>query len=177
MSKHERPQDHGRPPKGASSSGAPHPPGHIIQAYFDQDLSVEEAAVVQQHCRDCPDCRQALAELGAVKEWLAADRPDEVPDPVWPALRTRLQREAGRRIGPVFALGTAAACAAGIVLGLLVGAPASVGTTQGPSDSRDTEETAAVTWSSVAHLWSSGASASLLDIYAQAYAQERSATP
>ena len=141
-----------------------HPRGYVLQAYFDAELSDTDAAVVDEHCRDCARCREILADLNAVQQRLASDKMDVSPKPIWPHVAPGLQRERKHRIGFVFALGTTAACAAGLVLGLLLGTPANNNQSEENGDSRN----------SLGYLWSGGGNSSLLDIYSDAYSRERS---
>ncbi len=144
-----------------------HPQGHVLQAYFDTELSEAEAIAVGEHCNGCLECRTVLAELDAVGQYLTDDRSGVVPEPVWPHVAARLRRERNRRLSPVFAFGTVAACAAGIVLGLLVGTPA--GDTIG--------DTSATTWAAAGLFSSDSGSTSLLDIYSDAETKARSEEP
>ncbi len=141
-----------------------HPRGDILQAYFDAELPAAEAAVVTDHCRDCSDCRAILADLAVVQGRLAADAAELRTDSVWPDVEARLQRERNRRFGPALAFGTAFACAAGVVLGILVGEPAGDGLVDRESD----------IWTASDYFSSGSPSSSLLDVYSTAYATERS---
>jgi anti-sigma factor RsiW len=141
-----------------------HPPEHVLQAYFDAELPDHEATRVRDHCRACAACRGVLAELEAVRYAMAQDAPTSRPEPVWPRIQARLDGHGARSFSPLFAAGTAAACLAGIVLGLLLGAPAT----------GDLTEQDPVTQGTIDQIWPATTDASLLDIYTGALAQERS---
>ena len=145
-------------------NGNDHPQGPVLQAYFDGELSPAEAATVEAHGRVCGECREVLAELAAVQERLAFDRPSTIQAPMWPAVAARVERESSHRLGPAFTFGAVAACAAGIVLGLLVGTPSA-------SQQASSEQ---VVWTSASQLWSESGSTSLLDVYSGSRERERS---
>jgi len=145
-------------------NGNDHPLGPVLQAYSDGELVGAEAAAVEVHCGACDECREVLAELAAVQDRLQVAAPEAMPSSIWPAVAAQVKREQGQRLGPAFAMGTTAACAAGIVMGLLVGTPPT--SEQGDSDQ--------VAWTSSSQLWSGSGSASLLDVYSPSQEQEGS---
>jgi anti-sigma factor RsiW len=129
-----------------------HPSELEILARAHGELSADRAAAVDDHCRGCAGCRQTLAELGRLHMWLGADRDASEVAPVWPALAAELERTNRRNLGPALALGMAAACAAGVVVGLFVGAP---------PDKQMVAETE-TSWS---ELWPGRPGESLLDLF------------
>ena len=131
-------------------SDTKHPAGHVLQAYFDAELDEPTAAGVQAHCEQCPACRKELAELEQVGRLLAGVPAPELPRTVWHRVRPGHERES--RFKPAFGF---AACAAGIVLGILMG-PLKFNAEQA-----DTE----LAWSETVTVWDSGASASLLNVF------------
>ena len=145
-------------------NGNHHPTGPMLQAFFDGELVGAEATKVEAHCRDCDECRGMLAELAAVQDRLKMTGTETMPSSIWPSVAAQVKREQGQRLGPAFAFGTAAACAAGIVMGLLVGTPPT-------SEQVDGDQ---VVWTSSSQLWTGSESASLLDVYSSSQEQEGS---
>ncbi len=97
-------------------SDTEHPAGHVLQAYKDGELDQGEAAEVAEHCEHCASCRTELAELERVGMLLADMPAPELSGSVWPRVMPRTERE--WRLKPSLAF---AACAAGIILGVLLG--------------------------------------------------------
>jgi len=58
-----------------------------VSAYIDGELEPDEADALQSHLQQCPACRQELARLQAIAEWLLAAPVPEMPAGV--ALRLR----------------------------------------------------------------------------------------
>lgn len=145
-------------------TGHEHPKDLVLLAFGDGELPEAEAQAVAEHCTICAECSRLLTDFEAVRVSLAADLQLAGPQPVWPLVASRLQHERSRRIGPMFALGTTAACAAGIVLGLMLGTPPSQSSTENDS----------VAWTSVDQIRSGSGSASLLDVFYQTPSQEES---
>jgi len=145
-------------------NGNDHPLGPVLQAYSDGELVGTEATAVEAHCGECDECREVLAQLAAVQDRLQMVGPEAMPSSIWPAVAAQVKREQGQRLGPAFAMGTAAACAAGIVMGLLVGTPPTGEQVDGDQ----------VAWTSSSELWSGSGSASLLDVYSSSQEQEGS---
>ena len=104
-------------------TGIEHPSELEIMARAHGELSADRAAAVDDHCRGCASCRRVLDELTRLEEWLGADGGAGEVAPVWPAIVGELERPGWPTLGPALALGMAAACAAGVVVGLFVGAP------------------------------------------------------
>ncbi|MCP4574030.1 MAG: hypothetical protein GY838_16850 [bacterium] len=127
-----------------------HPAGHVLQAYHDGELPANEDAAVAAHCEDCPTCRTELEELAAMTGLLAASPTPELPRTVWHRVRPGRAKES--RLRPAFGL---AACAAGIILGFLVG----------PIRIAAEESSAESSWSESVTVWSGQASTSLLAVY------------
>ncbi len=132
-----------------------HPQGTVLQAYFDDELTKGEAAPVAAHIADCAECRQVLTELATVQAVLAGEAPMAAPGPVWPGVLAELNQKKSQRFGPMFACGTAAACAAGIVLGIFVGA----------SEDRDLQDSLDGTGITADYVWSAFENTSILDVY------------
>jgi anti-sigma factor RsiW len=95
---------------------ATHPAGHILQAFHDGELDSSLIADVESHCEKCAACRAELADLDQMKQMLAASSAPELPRTVWHRVRPGQPRES--RFKPAFGI---AACALGIILGLLFG--------------------------------------------------------
>ncbi len=93
-----------------------HPAGHILQAFHDGELESSLVADVESHCEECAACRAELADLERVEQFLAASPAPELPRTVWH--RVRPGRPSEPRFKPAFGI---AACAFGIILGLLLG--------------------------------------------------------
>lgn len=127
-----------------------HPAGHVLQAYHDGELDASGSAGVAAHCERCAACRNDLAELAQMADLLAASPAPELPRSVWH--RVKPGREPESRLRPVLAF---AACAAGIVLGFLVG----------PVRFVAEEAVAETSWSENVTVWNGEASTSLLAVY------------
>lgn len=134
-------------------TGEKHPAGHVLQAYFDGELDAAAVAEVKTHCEQCPACEAELADLGRINRMLAAVPTPELPRSVWRRVRPGSRQEP--RFKPAFGF---AACAAGIVLGIVLG-PVQFG-----ADKANTP----VTWSETVTIWDGGASTSLLGVYQSA---------
>ncbi len=131
-------------------SDSNHPAGHVLQAYRDGELDGPAGAEVAAHCEGCADCRRDLTELEHVGRLLAGDPTPELPRTVWHRVRPGRARE--YRFKPAFAF---AACAAGVVLGVLLG-PIQFG-----ADEINPE----VALSETVTVWNGEATSSLLGIY------------
>lgn len=127
-----------------------HPDGLELQAYFDGELDPAQARAVQAHCETCPECRTELGALSEVSALLLSTPAPELPRPIWGEVRP--MGEAEFRFKPLWG---AAACAAGIALGVLIG-PTSVLT---GGDAAETE------WTQTSSLWSGETTSSLLGVY------------
>lgn len=138
-----------------------HPQGAVLQAYVDGELAPAQSAEVAEHCQACLDCRQELASIHAVQAQLALAAGPGAPRPVWPAVAARLARDR-RPLGAAFTLGAAAACTAGIVLGIVIA--------RAPGGAQASAEN----WirTSPEALWRSDGGASLLDVFAPAAPEE-----
>lgn len=141
-----------------------HPPGLVLQTFFDNELEATEAAAIAEHCASCVSCGKVLAELQRVQDQLQACAPQTNPAPVWSHVADRVGGGTSRRFGPAWTFGTVAACAAGIALGVLLGAPAG----------NNSVEQSATPWSSTASMLSGEDESSLIDVYSAVYAKERS---
>lgn len=130
--------------------GIDHPAGHVLQAFHDGELEASAAADVSAHCEACHVCRAELEELERAEQLLAAYPAPEPPRTVWH--RVRPGRERGNRLRPAIGV---AACAAGIVLGVLLG-PVRFTAEEPGRDS---------TWAESVTVWNGGASSSLLGVY------------
>ncbi len=128
-----------------------HPAGPILQAYHDEELDASTAAQVTAHCEKCADCRAELDDLKRLSLLLTGASAPELPRTVWH--RVRPGRPQPSRLKPAFGL---AACALGIVLGILMG-PIQF-SAQNQADTQ-------LAWSETATIWDSGASADLLGVY------------
>lgn len=130
-----------------------HPAGHVLQAYHDGELDATAAADVSAHCKDCATCRAELAELDDVGRMLAGAPTPELPRSVWPRVRPERQRES--RLRPTFVLASIAACAAGIVMGIL----------WGPIQFSAEETGTDLAWSETVTVWNGDATSPLLAVY------------
>ncbi len=141
-----------------------HPEDDQLLAYHDEELATAEATLIKEHCEVCSLCRQTLTGFAAVQEMIQTNIPDQTPLPVWPAVARGRKDNLHQIITPSLVFSTIAACAAGIAIGFLLGAPQSGNTmTQGTE-----------TWSSVDYLWSSEDSPSLFTKFSTITSQERS---
>jgi anti-sigma factor RsiW len=103
-----------------------------IQACLDGELEPIAAAAVREHCDRCPACGRVWRELEAV--WaVIASAPEPSPSrPVWPAVRARLTAPVSRWWRLSYVGGAVAATAAGLLLGLWFGHPATAQDSRGP---------------------------------------------
>lgn len=140
-----------------------HPAGPDLMAYLDDELDQERVKEIEVHCAECSECREILDSFKGVQLRLDSEGPLPLPQPVWPAVEKELRGDRPLRFGPAFGFGTAAACAAGLVLGLLMGEPALM---EGIN-----QETAA--WASTDYLWSSSDDSTLLNAFSVDQTVER----
>jgi RNA polymerase sigma-70 factor (ECF subfamily) len=56
--------------------------GDLLSAFYDDELSPSEMAMIKEHMKDCPDCRQTEQDLKAVGLALGA-LPPILPSPGW----------------------------------------------------------------------------------------------
>lgn len=135
-------------------SDRPHPAGETLLAFHDGELDKAAAAEVSKHCEDCSDCRRELAELEQVGQLLASSPTPELPRTVWHRVRPGQTNERVNESKPRLGLGIAA-CAAGILVGVLLG----------PVQFEKVEAETSVAWSESANLWNSDESSSLLNVF------------
>jgi anti-sigma factor RsiW len=131
-------------------SNTKHPAGHVLQAYHDGELDPPAATEVAAHCERCATCRTELTELRRLDQLLASAPTPELPRTVWHRVRPGQARET--RLKPIFAF---TACAAGIILGVLLG-PITFSTEETRTD---------LAWSEVVTVWNGSATSSLLAVY------------
>ncbi len=127
-----------------------HPAGHVLQAYHDGELDPASEREVAAHCELCASCRAELAELEHVVQFLAGAQAPELPSSVWQRVQPGRTRES--RLKPGFAV---AACAAGVVLGLLLG----------PIQFSAQETSSELAWSESVTAWNGEATSPLLAVY------------
>lgn len=127
-----------------------HPAGHVLQTYHDGELDSSTAMNVSAHCEGCAACRAELAALQRMGQLLADVPAPELPHSVWHRVRPGQARES--RFRPAFAI---AACAAGIVLGVLLG----------PIQFSAEETGTDLAWSETVTVWNGDATAPLLAVY------------
>jgi anti-sigma factor RsiW len=133
--------------------------GHVdsrLQAFLDGELSTSEAAAVEDHCSDCPACGAALEESRAVRALMAVDRGDEPLRPTWPGVRDALPRRVPGRPSLAYLFGASALAAAGLFLGLYLGAESV------PSPAATASESS---WSSFSSTLGTGSPGNLAGIY------------
>lgn len=131
-------------------SNPKHPAGHVLQAFHDGELNTSSAAEVTLHLEQCQVCRSELAELKDLDQLLAKAPAPELPRTVWHRVRPGRPQET--RFKPAFGI---AACAAGILLGLLIG----------PIQSSTDQSSNELAWSENVTVWDANASSSLLGVY------------
>ena len=129
-----------------------HPAGHVLQDFHDGELETSAATGVEAHCKQCEVCRAELADLGRTEQLLASVPAPELPRTVWHRVRPGREQERELRFKPAFGI---AACAAGIILGVLLG-PIQFGAEKAGSD---------LAWSKTVTLWDGGTTSSLLAVY------------
>ncbi len=140
-----------------------HPDGVDILAYLDDELEESRANEIQVHCEVCDECQEMLDGFREVQGRLASEEPMPIPMPVWPGVEKELRKDRPMNWGPAFGFSSAAACAAGLVLGLLMGEPASTVVLN--------QETAA--WASADYLWTSANENSMLSTLSSDQTVER----
>jgi len=64
-----------------------HRAGQLLSAYLDGELAAAEAAAVQEHLLDCPDCRAAFDGLRLTKRALGQLPLAEPPAEFWASVR------------------------------------------------------------------------------------------
>ena len=126
-----------------------HTPGPEILAYLHGELETAQAERVRAHAADCPACAAEMDTMRALLTRLDDDAAyRENPHPVWPSVRAG----AGPKAGPLFAVGTVAACLLGLLIGLWAGQ-------EGPLADTTLQASGA---SSLDYLWSADDSGSFL---------------
>ena len=131
-------------------SDTKHPAGHVLQAYHDGELAPATTTDVVTHCERCAACRSELADLERVGQLLAGAPTPELRRTVWHRVRPGRARES--RLRPSLAL---AACAAGVVLGVLLG----------PIQFSAEETGTELAWSETVTVWNDDATSPLLAVY------------
>ena len=129
-----------------------HPAGHVLQAFHDGELETSAATGVEAHCKQCEVCRAELADLELAEQLLASVPTPELPRTVWHRVQPGREQERELRFKPAFGI---AACAAGIILGVLLG-PIQLSTEKAGSDPA---------WSETVTLWYGDTTSSLLAVY------------
>ena len=144
-----------------------HPDSLQLMAFFDGELNAEDDTRLQEHLKACPECRQELENFGDVTNLIQMDAEQPAPQPVWPFVAAQLAEKKKRQFTPTFAFGTAAACAAGLALGLLMGEPV-----QNEQLTQTTQVERA--WATADFLWSGSDSPTLFTVFSEDKTQERS---
>ncbi len=98
-----------------------HPAGPDLMAWRDDELPPPAAQAIADHVAACAACRAEVQALDQARGLLAGD-PAPPLAPAWPRIAASRARD--DRLGRPFAWAAAAACAAGLAAGLLVGSPA-----------------------------------------------------
>jgi anti-sigma factor RsiW len=136
-----------------------HPSGSELMAWRDGELPTAAADALAAHVAVCTACSGEVQALDAARALLAGD-PAPPLAPTWPKIAAA--RNSRDRLGRSFAWAAAAACAAGVALGLLVGSPPQ------PSGVEDADA-----WSTNLPLWPGSGSEQLLDMFSAGEAIER----
>jgi len=91
-----------------------------LSAYLDGDLESEAAGTAAEHIAECPVCRQALAQVRAIRDAAPAMEQFVPPERVWGAIRERLRSSHKRSINlaRLFWVGVPALAAALLVVTL-----------------------------------------------------------
>jgi len=97
-----------------------------FETNWEERLSGEKAAALEDHLRECPHCRELAGELARTSGWLALvqQEPPEASPAFWPRLKVRIEeRERGRDFWAAlgWAAGRAALALAVLVVTLTVG--------------------------------------------------------
>ena len=127
-----------------------HPEGQILQAYHDGELTAAEGAEVRAHCEVCAECRSQLADLEMMNSLLGRVEAPVMSGSVWPRIQASEDRSIA--IKPAWGL---VACAAGIVLGFLLG----------PLQSSQDNAVTNLAWSENVTVWNTDATSSLLGVF------------
>lgn len=98
----------------------------LLNAYLDEELSVEEMAEIRGHLADCPPCRAELEEMRATKRLLGSLETPDLPQGFAADLWLRLGRPASGQWAwwPTWAPRPAAALAVLALVLVLVAVPA-----------------------------------------------------
>lgn len=100
----------------------PHPWADRLSEYVDGDLDTKDRAALEQHLSGCAECRDAVAAIRRVRDWLKSDsiKPTDAPSATeWAAIAQRIAPRRRRR-SLIIGAGLLAAAAA---FALLVGRP------------------------------------------------------
>jgi predicted anti-sigma-YlaC factor YlaD len=77
----------------ATNEQGKHDMGRPVSRWKDGELSPAEAARVEAHLADCPDCRAAADVIDAVRahlgEWTAPEAPADLPERVLKGIQAR----------------------------------------------------------------------------------------
>ena len=87
-----------------------------ICAYLDDELSDTETAELRAHVQTCKQCSERLREMQGVVDVLEGDEALRPLDSMWPEVEAGLRRRL-----PVFDLPFAAATAAALAIGVMLG--------------------------------------------------------
>jgi len=128
-----------------------------IEPCLDGELSPEEEAKVRDHCRRCESCGRAMDDAIEVRQLLAEEPPPEPLRPVWHGVSRRIGNKGARspRRSFAFHATAAAATAAGILFGLLLG----------PQQSSTETAWQTETWSEMGTLLAGDAGTTLADLF------------
>ncbi len=126
-----------------------------LRPWLDGELPAAEAERVRAHTEACPGCARAAAELRELRTLIRADAALPSPGPLWPGVRERLRPRLDPRRRFAYAAGVSALAAAGLFLGLHLGASAPAAPTGPPAG----------TWETVSPVLGGGTAGNLTEVY------------
>jgi len=91
----------------------------MIVTNLDEGLSPEQRAILNDHLRECTQCRQLNEQTAVLLTALREDVPDNPGEEFWSRFETRLQarlQEQNRRTGWLFPWGKVGAVAAAVLV-------------------------------------------------------------
>ncbi len=65
----------------------------MVQRYFDREVTAREKALVEDHLRDCPSCRNALGSMEQIRRLMAIPAEDVAREDDFGRVFTKVKRE------------------------------------------------------------------------------------
>jgi predicted anti-sigma-YlaC factor YlaD len=71
----------------------------LISSYHDRELDEEKKKLVEEHLKECPECRKEFEEMGKFEEVMSKMELRKPPKEVWQIYWTSVYNRLERRIG------------------------------------------------------------------------------